>query len=753
MLKYKAQLFIFTVLFLFIGMALTSNVSTSRAASLKVSYLGKTRNYKGAKINAYVNNKSVTKGKPKGLVINKTTMVSYKDVFAKGTGASCTYTSSSKKITIKQNGVTITMWVGKKTAKVNGTKLKMPTAPVRVKYIKSKKSSILVPAKFVSTNLKFKYSWNKTSKKLNLTSPLKISYDKNLIYYNNYRGNLRYNNKDYKLTTMPAMLIDKATYVPAQEVFQQRMGMEYSFDSKTNMITIRDPETGKSVIYTIDKNTAIVDGNNINMTYPPRLITRHDTNKTIVCVPVNYTTTKLGYYYAWNKAKSLSEIHKKSYFNWQQLMEPSDPTATDDPSATDIPSETAEPSPSSEPTNEPVKNKITSLSANYDNKKESIVFEVKGESAEIMNAITLSRTAGVLVISIPTTEYQLMDNEYTLFGDILSSFKAEQKDDITLLTLVSEKGGTLDYAYSVTDNVFTLLVMDEYVGKYSLKIDKPLGVTFNMVTNTDYYRSNKFVITLKGNHIKYFSENPVAISNDVIKSIDVSLNASKNTLITVKTKKLQGYKIYNKSESFVVNVDSPRKIYSKIVVLDAGHGGHDPGAVGNKTKEKDLNFKMIYTLMKTHFSSNAPEIKAYWTRSKDEFITLSNRAAYAKKMGADIFVSLHMNSWSKSSINGTEVYYSASNNKKAFSGLTSKKMASLFLKRLVPTMGTKNRGVSAQKYTVVHKNTVPAVLIELGFISGSSDFKKISNTTYQKKATKTIYDTINEIFNTYSTKR
>jgi len=118
-----------------------------------------------------------------------------------------------------------------------------------------------------------------------------------------------------------------------------------------------------------------------------------------------------------------------------------------------------------------------------------------------------------------------------------------------------------------------------------------------------------------------------------------------------------------------------------------------------------------------------------------------------------MFVSLHMNSWTKSSVNGTEVYYSASNNGASFSGITSKTMANAFLTKLVATMKTINRGVSAERYTVVHKNTVPAVLIELGFISGNSDFAKISNSTYQSKASKAIYDTIISLFKKYPTKR
>lgn len=734
--KIRINTFLFLCLILMGGGILFSQTAVSYAASLKISYLGKTRSYRSTLINTSVNNKSVTARKTKGLILNKTKMVSYVDVFKNGCGVTCTYLSSSKKITMKQNDVTIQMWLGKKTAIVNGVKKKMAVAPVKVKYIKAKKSVILVPAEFVSTNLKYKYSWSKSSAKINLTSPLKINYSGRDVYYNGIKGNIKYNNKDYKLTTMPALSIGGVTFIPAQEVFEKRMKLDYKYDSSKKTITIQDLETKKIIIFTVDSKKAMIDGNAVTLSSAPKLIKRYDTNKTEVCVPADFAVKSLGYYYKWDKIKSVSVIHKSNYFHWDERNGKYSISKLSDG------------------TDEEYKNAVVLMNANYDPEKEAVVININGISNDIMKLITVERSGDTLLVTIPATIYDLLQDKYSDFGDILSSLTVEQKENTTVLTLKSfVKGHALDYAYSLNDNTFTLRVMDEYVGAYSLKLEKPAGVTFDMVSNIDYYNSKKFAIIIEGNHLAFYKANPVAISKNTIKSIDLSLNSSGNTVITVTTTKLQGFKIFNKSSSFVVSVDNPRNIYNKIVVLDAGHGGTDPGAVGNKTKEKDLNFKMIVTLMKPYFSSNAPDIKAYWTRTTDTFVTLSNRAAYAKKMGADIFISLHMNAWTKSSINGTEVYYSASNNKTSFSGLTSKKMASLFLKRLISAMGTTSRGVSSQRYTVVHKNTVPAVLLELGFITGSSDFKKISNTNYQKKATKTIYNTINEIFKTYPTKR
>ncbi len=763
--KRRIAVYLFLT-FLIMGASLFLMESVSEAAKLRISYSGKKRNYKGKKISTFVNNKSVSKGTPKGLTINKTNMISYKDVFKKGCKAVCTYHTATKKITVKHNGVTLKMRVGKKTATVNGVKKKMPKAPLKVKYIKTKKSRILVPAKFVSKQLKYTYLWTNTKSRIDLTAPFKINDAGKDVYYTGYKGNLKYNNRDYKLSTMPALSIEGMTFVPAEEVFAVRMGLTYTYHAQTGNISIQDPETGKNIRFTAGSKSAVVDGKSKSLKAAPRLIKRYDTNKTVLCVPANFTAANLGYYYKWDKAGAVSFIHKKSYFHWNQPLglwnpdkkdeEPPkspNPQQTSPPSVSSLPGQTSLPSISPEPSIV-YENAISSIDADYDPKLDGILFKIKGVSSDIMKKVVPDRKDGVLNVVFPNTVYDLEETEYTKFGDVLSGLTVEQKGTETVIAMQSAiKGDTLDFAYTVADNVLSLYVMSEYVGRYSLKISRPSGVDISKVTNNDIYTSNKFTITIKGNHVEYFKKNPVAIGNNVITSVGIKLNASKNTVITVATSKLQGYKIYQKPKFFVVEVDAPRKIYDKIVVLDAGHGGTDPGAVANGKKEKNLNLKMMVTLMKPYFKSNAPDIKVYWTRSTDTFITLSNRAAFAKKVGADIFVSLHMNAWTKKNVNGTEVYYSGSNNKSSFSGLTSKKMASLFLKRLVSAMGTKSRGVSSQKYTVVHKNTVPAVLIELGFLTGSSDIKKLKNAEYQKKATKTIFNTVQEVFSSYKTNR
>ena len=165
-----------------------------------------------------------------------------------------------------------------------------------------------------------------------------------------------------------------------------------------------------------------------------------------------------------------------------------------------------------------------------------------------------------------------------------------------------------------------------------------------------------------------------------------------------------------------------------------------------------MNYAILYTCAKKYFDSSTSNVKAYWTRYNDTFISLDDRAAYASAVGADLFVSLHMNS-ATSSASGTEVYYSTNNNATLQNGLNSNSMASVYLSNIVSVFASKNRGVKSANYVVIKKNTVPAILIELGFISNDGDRAKLVDPTMQDSVAKTIYDTTESVFEKYPTGR
>ena len=124
----------------------------------------------------------------------------------------------------------------------------------------------------------------------------------------------------------------------------------------------------------------------------------------------------------------------------------------------------------------------------------------------------------------------------------------------------------------------------------------------------------------------------------------------------------------------------------------------------------------------------------------------------SKTYRADMFLSLHMNSASNRTANGTEVYYSSRNNKVTSTGLYSKKMASIMLNSVLNGINSKNRGVRQAGFVVNKYNTVPSVLVELGFITGNKDYPNLKKASYREKAAKALYDGVEKIFKKYPAK-
>lgn len=170
------------------------------------------------------------------------------------------------------------------------------------------------------------------------------------------------------------------------------------------------------------------------------------------------------------------------------------------------------------------------------------------------------------------------------------------------------------------------------------------------------------------------------------------------------------------------------------IVVDPGHGKQDNGASGNHVVEKTLNLKAAKAIQ-----SAIEEVGGivYMTRTTDnQFLTLDERAAYAKQKGANAFISVHHNS-GPSSATGYESYYSTS------AKVSSKKFADAIhdgikdaIKEEYPNY--KDRKLKAMDYYVVRYNSVVSVLLELGFVSNTSDAKLVNSNDYRETVAKGV---------------
>ncbi len=177
----------------------------------------------------------------------------------------------------------------------------------------------------------------------------------------------------------------------------------------------------------------------------------------------------------------------------------------------------------------------------------------------------------------------------------------------------------------------------------------------------------------------------------------------------------------------------PTPSTEKIIAIDAGHGGKDPGAIGNGLQEKEINLAIA---LKVEKILKDKRYTVVMTRTDDTFLELSERVDVAVKQKADTFVSIHTNSAANSSASGTETYYStASLNPRAEN---SKKLATFIQDRLYKALGTSNRGVKEAGFHVIKKTPLPSALVELGFITNKNDSTKLASEEYRDKAAEAI---------------
>jgi N-acetylmuramoyl-L-alanine amidase len=176
---------------------------------------------------------------------------------------------------------------------------------------------------------------------------------------------------------------------------------------------------------------------------------------------------------------------------------------------------------------------------------------------------------------------------------------------------------------------------------------------------------------------------------------------------------------------------------SKLIVIDAGHGGKDPGSISvNKYKEKD--FTLATALMIEKLLSNEPNIKVVLTRNNDTYPTLQDRAKLANTLKADLFLSIHANSipaTSKSNPSGVETYYTRED---------SLKFAKVVHKFLVPATGLTDRSVRQNNYYVTRETTMPAILLECGYLSNVKDEALLFSEDFQQRIAEAVVAGIKE---------
>ena len=227
------------------------------------------------------------------------------------------------------------------------------------------------------------------------------------------------------------------------------------------------------------------------------------------------------------------------------------------------------------------------------------------------------------------------------------------------------------------------------------------------------------------------------------------------------------------------------------VVIDAGHGGRDSGALGANTKEKDLNLT-VALLVGDYIKKNCPDVTVIYTRERDVFVDLDERANIANRNNADVFISIHCNSTDSKSASavGAETFVLGEHKNAANLAVAKKENASilyeedadekygnfdlnspeayialsLFQKeylnqsiqlaaniqeQFTKRVGRKDRGVQQAGFLVLWKTAMPSVLVELGFISNAAEERFLASEDGQTYMASAIYRAFRDFKESY----
>jgi len=252
----------------------------------------------------------------------------------------------------------------------------------------------------------------------------------------------------------------------------------------------------------------------------------------------------------------------------------------------------------------------------------------------------------------------------------------------------------------------------------------------------------------------------VAVNNEAIKIDSPAIIVDSYTMVPLKflsdyfDVEVEWYQesslvnIAIQDEKIIARVEEVSRSYSRKsiyegykVVIDAGHGGSDNGAYYGGIAEKDINLsiaKYVQELLSKY------DVTVYMTRNADITTPLATRTNLANSVNADLFVSIHSNAIvGKPNIKGTELLYKASNASK--NGVTNKILANNLQENVTESAGTYNKGlINRTNLYVLNRTNMPAALVEVGYMTNTSDLLKLKSDSFRKKVAEGIVDGILE---------
>ena len=327
-------------------------------------------------------------------------------------------------------------------------------------------------------------------------------------------------------------------------------------------------------------------------------------------------------------------------------------------------------------------------------------------------------------------------------------FSQNEKDKVRV---VIELEKSVDFEISKSSSYIDILVEEPSYRNISYESSKNSAtLTFydvkkKVFDTSEVEKSNRYTISYSSS--KFDSgKGIIEPDDDFVKSIEIKTNK-----ITINVTEKMTYDLSQEGDDVVLTITKKAASSSSttkkseddfVVLIDAGHGGSDPGAINGTDYEKIYNLSIaskIYNLLE-----DTDGITAYMSRESDTYMDRQDRVDFIMKYTgkADLFVSIHNNSTTNKNYSGTMVLYYNKECEKDF-GITSKEFASIVLEELTSSLKTKNLGVvSREDLWVLSKSNLPSILCEIAFVSNDAELARLKTQEFQNNAAQAVYEGI-----------
>ncbi len=366
--------------------------------------------------------------------------------------------------------------------------------------------------------------------------------------------------------------------------------------------------------------------------------------------------------------------------------------------------------------------------------------------------------------SIRNTEYKIGENETVKIGqfsvnkarivittdDVKKYIPIISSDNQSLLIANTDKIGNFNLFSNISNMIsYSSEKIDSQTNAMTLVFTAPIVHGINRTNeeltlylyNVENYNENDFITAFKNTA---FEKAQISLIPRIGLKLTLPLeqNSLVNTFLGADGKALKIIVKAPKKQAFITEPTTPAPVTQpkpqgkgiRKVVIDAGHGGSDYGAIRCDINEKDITLDVAKQVRDMLVK------KGYivqMTRDGDEYVSLQDRVAISENFEPDIFISIHVNSSTGTEASGVETHYYHQE---------SLMLAQTLHASLASAIDTKNRGLFKSKFYVINHTTDPAILMEIGFISNDKERAELNSPARKKATAKAIVEGVENYF-------